>query len=51
MPGAWPEEADEVAVSIETKSSAYENDESWLKRIDFRGLYVRHLSIKLELRG
>lgn len=43
MPGAWPEEAEEVALSIETESDACEEEgeEDWLSRIDIWGPYVR----------
>ena len=54
MPGAWPEEAEkaeQAELSIETESNAYEEDENWLSRIDFRGLYVRDLSMMRKLKG
>ena len=42
MPGAWPEELAEVALSVEIESDAFEedNEEDWLSRMDLRGLYV-----------
>ena len=47
MPGAWPDE-EEVALSIETESTAYDEDENWLRRIDVRGIFVSDLPIVLK---
>lgn len=47
MRGAWPDE-EEVALSIETESSAYEEDEKWLNRIDVWGLHVRNSSVVFQ---